>query len=60
MHEPDDTSPSPNEETSKERCENCGEPLDPMEWQTLDDEPGYDASLHFCDEDCIEEWKAER
>lgn len=60
MHEPSDTSPSPNEETGKERCENCGDVLDPMEWETLDDQPGYDASLHFCDEECLEEWKVER
>lgn len=60
MHEPSDTTPSPSEETERERCENCGEPLEPMEWLTLDDEPGYDASLQFCSESCIEEWTAKR
>ncbi|PSP72257.1 hypothetical protein BRC86_12880 [Halobacteriales archaeon QS_3_64_16] len=57
-------------------CENCGNSLSPMEWETLNSETteseadnpgalndvedaGYDDALHFCDEECIAEWKAD-
>lgn len=68
MHEPSDTTPDPSEDTNEVACENCGNSLTPMEWETLDedetvndaDETGYEEALHFCDADCIAEWKANR
>jgi hypothetical protein len=76
MREPSDTTPNPGWETDKAECENCGTELAPLEWVTLetdavgqqadpqinepDDTPGYNSSLHFCDEECLEEWKAEQ
>ena len=60
MEEPDDTTPNPGRETERATCENCGARLDPLEWETLDDNAAANEDLHFCDEDCIEEWQAER
>jgi hypothetical protein len=74
MHEPSDTTPNPSGDTESVTCENCGNSLSPMEWETLDsetvendtddpggvndtDETGYEKTLHFCDEECITEWK---
>jgi hypothetical protein len=49
-------------------CKNCGNSLDPLEWETLDDEDpvddaedtGYSGALRFCDEEGIAEWKRGR
>ena len=57
MKEPSDTTPDPGAETTREVCEHCREILAPMEWVTIEDEPGYENSLHFCDEDCFEAWR---
>lgn len=74
MHEPSDTTPNPGAETERTECENCGAVLDPMEWVTPEtdtvgqqadpetneagDTRGYGSSLHFCDEECLEEWRS--
>lgn len=58
MEEPSDTTPNPSNETTREFCEHCGETLDPMEWTTIEDEPGYESALHFCDEECLDAWRA--
>lgn len=74
MHEPSDTTPNPGEETEQTECENCGAVLGPMEWVTPetdsvgqqadpeinepDDTRGYNSSLYFCGEECLEEWKS--
>lgn len=68
VHEPSDTTPNPSDGVEEATCENCGEALNPMEWETLDDEDavndagdtGYDSALHFCDEECVAEWRASR
>lgn len=60
MDEPSDTTPNPGHETESATCENCGARLDPLEWETLSDEAEANEDLHFCDEDCIEEWQAEQ
>jgi hypothetical protein len=38
MHEPSDTTPNPSGDTENVTCENCGNSLSPMEWETLDGE----------------------
>ncbi|MEM4780048.1 MAG: hypothetical protein QXG03_00560 [Halalkalicoccus sp.] len=58
MEEPSDTTPDRGEKTTREICEQCGEVLGPMEWTTVEDEPGYESALHFCDEGCLEAWRA--
>ncbi|WP_237561127.1 hypothetical protein [Halococcus sediminicola] len=60
MDEPSDTTPNPGRETERATCENCGARLDPLEWETLDDDAEANEDLHFCDEECIEEWQAEQ
>lgn len=60
MEEPSDTTPNPGRETESATCENCGARLDPLEWETLGDEPEANEDLHFCDEECIEEWRDEQ
>lgn len=75
MHEPSDTTPNPGRENDRAECENCGTMLTPLEWVTPEtdavgqqadpkinernDTDGYNSSLHFCDEECLNEWKTE-
>ncbi len=60
MSEPDGTTPNTGEKRETATCENCGTRLDPLEWETLGDRGGANEDLYFCDEECIEEWKADR
>lgn len=75
MNEPSDTTPDPGRGTERTTCENCGATLEPLDWVTFEAAPegqradssnepdgatGYASSLHFCDDQCLDQWKDDR